>query len=53
LGRAAGPAKAGRQFFLKLRPARPGRGLVGVAFMIDAIIFAAVALFALLGALTA
>jgi hypothetical protein len=42
-----------RQLFLKARAARPCRGLLGVAFMFDAIVFVAVTLLALLGALTA
>jgi hypothetical protein len=46
-------SKSRRQPFVKARPSRPIRGLVGVAFMIHAIVFAAVALFALIGALTA
>ncbi|CCJ08856.1 Hypothetical protein BN69_3405 [Methylocystis sp. SC2] len=43
----------GPQRFLKARTITPIRGAVGVAFMVHAIIFAAVALFALIGALTA
>jgi len=46
-------SKSRRQPFIKALASRPIRGLVGVAFMIHAIVFAAVALFALIGALTA